>query len=182
MEALRHRHHLEGQLADAQDAAERSRAEAALLAGKGQDASDLERAALEADEHVRTLETALARARTADDIRAGLVARLEHNLRAEADKIRAEVVARQGQARQWLALAVSGQEVPEEAKGQNLLLLVALADADAALVQQATPAQRSVFGSAVGWLDNQIAGMVPGHLRPRSPLENNRAPVPSRTY
>jgi hypothetical protein len=62
------------------------------------------------------------------------------------------------------------------------LLEVALADADAVLVQPATPAQRSVFGSAVGWLDNQVATLVPGHLRPRSVQENNRAPVPSRSY
>jgi hypothetical protein len=127
--------------------------------------------ALEADEHVRTLQTALARARTAEDVRSGLVACIESRLKAEAERIRGEVLARQATARERLALAV-----------KDLLLAVALADADAALVQQVTPAQRSVFGSAVGWLDNQVAGMVPGHLRPRSVVENNRAPVPSRTY
>jgi hypothetical protein len=62
------------------------------------------------------------------------------------------------------------------------LLLEALADADAALVQSATPAQRSVFGSAVGWLDNQVATMVPSHLRPCAVGEDHRAPVPARIY
>jgi hypothetical protein len=62
------------------------------------------------------------------------------------------------------------------------LLLEALADADAALVQSATPAQRSVFGSAIGWLDNQVATLVPGHLRPRAVGENHTAPIPSRTF
>jgi hypothetical protein len=81
------------------------------------------------------------------------------------------VLTRQAEARRRQAEAVGG-----------LLLEVAVADADAALVQQATPAQRSVFGSAVGWLDNQIATMVPGHLRPRIVGEDHRAPVPSRIY
>jgi hypothetical protein len=86
------------------------------------------------------------------------------------ERIRSEALARQATARERLAEAV-----------KDLLLEVALADADALLVQQATPAQKSLFGSAVGWLDNQVAGMVPGHLRPRSVLENNTAPM-SRTF
>jgi hypothetical protein len=82
-----------------------------------------------------------------------------------------------------LALAVGAQELPEEAKGKNLLLEVALADADAFLVQSATPGQRMLFGSAVGWLDNQVTSlaMVPGYMRPRSVLENHTAPM-SRTF
>jgi hypothetical protein len=171
MATLTHHHHLEEQLQDAQAAAEQARGEAARLAGKGEDADKEYHAALMADEKVKSLQTALARARTPDDVRSGLVSRLEHNLQAEAERIRTEVLARQATARERLALAVKG-----------LLLEVALADADALLVQQATPAQKAVFGAAAGWLDNQVATMVPSHLRPRSIQENHRAPVPSRTY
>jgi hypothetical protein len=66
---------------------------------------------------------------------------------------------------------------------RDLLVPVAVADADARLVQTATPAQRSMFGSAAGWLDQQVTNLaiVPGYQRPRSVLENNTAPV-SRGY
>jgi hypothetical protein len=170
MECLQRRHHLEGQLQDAEDAAKQARGEASRLAGKGEEADKEYHAALMADERVKSLQTALDRARTADDVRAGLANRIESRLRAEAEKIRAEVQARQSEARRRLAEAV-----------KDLLLDVALADADALLVQVASPAQRSLFGSAVGWLDVQVTGMVPHHLRPRSVLENNKAPV-SRTF
>jgi hypothetical protein len=153
-----------------QDAAERSRGEAARLAGKGEEADKEYHAALLADEKVKSLQTALARCRTADGVRARLADLLEVRLKAEADKIRAEVQARQATARQRLAEAT-----------KDLLLEVSLADADALLVQQATPAQRSLFGSAVGWLDNQVTGMVPGHLRPRGVQENYTAPM-SRSF
>jgi hypothetical protein len=166
MAALQGHHHLEEQLAAAEDAAKQARGEAARAATRGEDVSNLERTAMEADEHVRTLTAALDRCRTADDIRAGLANRLEGRLKAEAEKIRAEVQARQSEARRRLAEAV-----------KDLLLEVALADADALLVQVATPAQRSLFGSAVGWLDVQVTGLVPGHLRPRGINENHTAPM-----
>jgi hypothetical protein len=179
VEALRSS--LEGQLQDVRDAAERAHAQAVNLAGKGKgkDAAEVERAKLEAEEHARTLKAAIDQARTSVNVMAGLLTRLEDRLHSEAEKIRAEVLARYASACQWLALAVTGQEVPAEARGVNLLREARVTEALAQLVQSATPAQRSVFGSAVGWLDNQVTSlaMVPGYQRPRGVNENYSAPA-----
>jgi hypothetical protein len=168
-----HRQQLERRLLDAQDAAAQARGEAARLAGKGQDATEQERTALEKDERVRTLTEAVARLRTADDVRAALFTRLESRLQAEAAKIRAEVGQRQSDARRWLTLAVSGQELPSAARGRDLLREVTVADELAVLVQQATPGAKARYGTAAEWLDREVVNLtvVPGYQRPRSVFE-----------
>jgi hypothetical protein len=99
-----------------------------------------------------------------------LANRLEGRLSTEVDRIRAEVQSRCAEARRRLAAAV-----------KDLLLEVALADADAFLVAAASSAQRSMFGSAVGMLDNWATSlaMVPGYRKPRGIHEDYSAPRPA---
>jgi hypothetical protein len=168
-----------------QDAAERAHAQAVNLAGKGEDAAGLERAALEAEEHARTLQKALDQARTAADITAGLFTRLDVQLHSEAEKVRAEVLARHAEGFRWLALATAGQELPAEARGKNLLREAVVADGLVRWVTIPTPAQRAQFGRHpdVGGLDQQLTDLmqVPGYQRPRGVNDNYKAPM-SRTF
>jgi hypothetical protein len=167
------RQQLEEQLEAAQATAGQARDRAARLTGKGRDARKEHEAALLADECERSVKAALGLAQTTDHVRAGLFNQLEARLRSEAGKIRAEVQARHAEACQWLALAVSGQPLPERAQGRCLLREVAVTTALGQLVPVATPAQRSIFGSAVGWLDKQVndLGLLPGYAQPRSARE-----------
>jgi hypothetical protein len=174
-----HRQDLQDRLAEAQAALTQCQDRAAQLVDKHQDATKEYEVSVLQEKTIASLEGALARARTPNSVWAELASLIEKRVRKEASVIRSEIRARWDEARTWLLLALSGEDLPAAAKGQNLLRRANTALRVHEWCASATEAQKAFFGSAVGRLDVLISDLchLPEYRRPRSPQENYTAPV-----
>jgi hypothetical protein len=160
---------LRRQLAEARAIAANARRKAADALGQGEDASDLEDLARQADERAATCEAALAEAPTIRDIRFTALQYLKSRLADEVDAIRAEVIARQQKARAELAAAV-----------EALLLECFVADGLAWLCREVPEVRRPFEDDPLSREVSKLA-TVPHYDGPKVLAGENTAPA-TRAY